>query len=235
MKAMTRRNLLANVTRSHHREAPGATSPSTAVRGKNGGERDDGATNVAGDVPERPPVARRMEIGELCAEPRRQAQRNRRGLECSECIRALRAPELLSRRSGGAAAGRDQRSRAVRERCTPPHHKLRSTTRSRFFAVHRAGDRVHSGPRGSSARTTGVEPPVRRDGPTLAHAGAWHRSAPARPSAMQWHRHRACQVSPEPRGDRARCTPQRRAPRGASTRPCACVVHSSCESPRVNT
>ena len=84
--------------------------------GENGGERDDGATNVAGGVPERPPVARRMEIGELCAEPRRQAQRHRRGLECSECIRALRAPELLSRRSGGAEQGRDQRSRVVQKR-----------------------------------------------------------------------------------------------------------------------
>ena len=232
---MTRRSLLTNVTRGHHREAPGATAPSTTVRGENGGERDDGATCVAGDVPERPPVTRRLEIGELCAKPRRQAQRHRRGLECSECIRALRAPELLSRRSGGAEQGRDQRSRVVQKRRTPPHHELRPTMGRRFFAVHRAGDRVRSGPHGSSVRTTVAALPVRRDGPTLAHEGAWHRSAPAQPSAMQWHRHRACQVSPELRGDRARYTPQRRAPRGASTRRCACVVYSSCESPRVDT
>ena len=186
MKAMTRRSLLTNVTRGHHREAPGATAPSTAVRGENGGERDDGATNVVGDVPERPPVARRMEIGELCAETRRQAQRHRRGPECSACIRALPAPELLSREWGGDAARRDQRIRAVQERCTALHHALRSTMGHRFCAV-------------------------------------------------QWHRHRACQLSPEPRGDRAQYTPQRRTPRGPSTRPCACVVYSSREFPRVNT
>ena len=127
MKSMTRRSLLTNVTRGHHEEAPGATAPSTAVRGENGGERDYGATNVVGDVPERPPVTRRLEIGELCAKPRRQAQRHRRGLECSECIQALSAPELLSREWGGDAARLDQRIRAVQERCTALHHALRPT------------------------------------------------------------------------------------------------------------
>ena len=46
MKAMTRRSLLTNVTRGHHREAPGTTAPSTEVRGETGGERDDGATTA---------------------------------------------------------------------------------------------------------------------------------------------------------------------------------------------
>ena len=51
MKAMTRRSLLTNVTRSHHREAPGATAPSTEVRGETGGERDDGATTARQTLP----------------------------------------------------------------------------------------------------------------------------------------------------------------------------------------
>ncbi len=164
MNAMTRRSLLTNVTRGHHREAPGATAPPTEVRGENGGERDDGATNVAGDVPEMPPVARRVEIGELCAKPRRQAQRHRRGLECSECIQALSAPELLSRRSGGRCC-----------RAGPTHS---SSSRTLHCAATRAtthdGASLLCGAMASPSCVSGIARASR--GPSTIHSEA--KSAP---------------------------------------------------------